>query len=168
LKNLKTILEISRYQNTIKALISKKTQNPTSPHEKRGLKTPPLLTRNGVFVFISQHPLWLGLTDYIEILKWNYQEPADLSRICGSRDGVCSRFGDIPLTLWLREIRGRGHFSHLKLFLCAERKFVATDLRLPLKPRRASAPNHPIIRDMAGLDSEFGKTFGYNSNFLAT
>jgi hypothetical protein len=32
----------------------------------------------------------------------------------------------------LREIRGWGHFSLLKhLFLCAERKFVATDLRLP-------------------------------------
>jgi hypothetical protein len=57
----------------------------------------------------------------------------------------------------LREIRGRGHFSHLRLFLCAERKFVATDLRLPLKPRRASAPNRPIIRHMAGLDSGFDR-----------
>jgi len=40
--------------------------------------------------------------------------------------------GDPMALCGLREIRSWGHFSLLKhLFLCAERKFVATDLRLP-------------------------------------
>jgi hypothetical protein len=176
LKNLKTILEISRYQNKIETSVSEKTQNPTSLHEKRGLR-----------IHVTASPM-VGVNGLCWKLKGEYQEPADLSRIYGQKHmpvpgigypqfhtvtkgdnsekntglnvgrycAVC--IGGDPMALCgLREIRGRGHFSHLRLFLCAERKFVATDLRLPLKPRRASAPNHPIIRYVAGLDSEFDR-----------
>ena len=59
--------------------------------------------------------------------------------ICqGLEVGALACGGGDPMALCgLREIRGWGHFSLLRhLFLCAERKFFATDLRLPfwLKP----------------------------------
>ncbi len=56
-------------------------------------------------------------------LKGGYQELANLSRICGWRDGECSRFGDIQFALWVKGNPGSGSFFLISgIFFCVQRE----------------------------------------------
>jgi hypothetical protein len=109
-------------------------------------KTPPLLTRNGVFVFISQHPLWLGLTDYVGSCKGSIRNLLICQGFVGGETVSAVDLGTSNSLCGLREIRGRGHFfsSPASFFVCREkicRHRPQTSLETPKSKRSEPSSN---------------------------
>ena len=109
-------------------------------------KTPPLLTRNGVFVFISQHPLWLGLTDYVGSWKGSIRNLLICKGFAGGETVSAVDLGTSNSLCGLREIRGRGHFfsSPASFFVCREkicRHRPQTSLETPKSKRSEPSYN---------------------------